>query len=94
MYQNSAPGPPGQHEDPGGLQPQSHIPTANQERTRKSSLITGKTEQRKTSFVSFDEITTSIEKEETKEDEEKEENDNIAEETGDCSDEGNTEMVL
>ena len=82
------PGGPDQHaQSQGGLQLPGHIPQETQGRARKSSLITVKTGQRKTSFVSFDEITTTIETEETTEDKEKEIVDTVDNEEK-CEDEG------
>ena len=73
----------------GGLQPQRQSPTTNGAPARKSSLVTVKTGQRKTSFVSFDENRTTIEIEETEVEKDAKENGDNVEDTQKCEDEGN-----
>ena len=71
----------------GGLLPKGLTLAENQEQPRKSSLITVKNRQRTTSFVSFDEITTTIKSEHTKEFEENEKGETLNDEKN-CEAEG------
>ena len=78
----------------GGLQPQRQSPATNGAPARKSSLVTVKTGQRKTSFVSFDENRTTIEIEETQVDKDVKENGDTVEDTQKCEDEGNQRVSV
>ena len=82
------PGASDQHaQSQGGLQQHGHIPQENKEQERKSSLLTVKKSQRSASIVSFDENTTTIESEQTKEEKESEKCDTQNVEKN-CEDEG------
>ena len=87
MSQKDRTGAPDQDDElQGGLHPQGLIPPEKQEQARKSSLNTVKNSQRTISFVSFDEITTTIQSEHTKEVEENEKVETLKDEKN-CEDE-------